>query len=293
MNDDIDDETPAIISGTLKLPKTVEITGKIVFLGTGTSVGVPSLGCDCPVCTGGHPRDQRTRCAIVLGLPEGNLLIDTPPDLRTQLLREGIGIVHAVAYTHSHADHLFGLDDLRLFPFYLGHPVPLYCEPSVERRIRHSYNYAFFESPVTHPGARPQLETRAIDEHQAFQVLGATVTPLRLNHGATQVLGFRVGDFAYCTDTNNIPETTLERLQGVQTFVIDALRHQPHPTHFGLEEAIEVSRRVGAKRTLLTHVSHDLGYEALQDQLPDGVELAYDGLQLPLVGHIGSMWLDN
>lgn len=293
MNDALDDETPPVISGTLRKPKTQQITGEIVFLGTGTSVGVPALGCDCAVCTGGHPRDQRTRCALVLGLPEGNLLIDTPPDLRTQLLREGVGIVHAVAYTHSHADHLFGLDDLRLFPFYLGHPVPLFCEESVERRIRHSYNYAFFESPVTHPGARPQLETRLIDAHTPFQVLGATVTPLRLHHGSTQVLGFRIGDFAYCTDTNEIPDESLRRLEGVHTFVIDALRRHPHPTHFSLDEAIAISRQVGARRTLLTHVSHDLGYADLQRELPPGVELAYDGLRLPLTGHIGKMWMDD
>lgn len=258
------------------------IEGKVVFLGTGTSVGVPALGCDCPVCTGGHPRDQRTRCAILLGLPAGNLLIDTPPDLRTQLLREDIGLVQAVAFTHAHADHLFGLDDLRLFPFYLGHPVPLYCEPAVEARIRHSYDYAFLTSPTTHPGARPQLEPRNIAPEKPFQVSGATVMPLRLLHGNLPVLGFRVGDFAYCTDTNQVPEETMTQLKGVRTFVIDALRLKSHPTHFSLDEALEIAAEVGAERTVLTHISHDLGYERIQPNLPEGVEMAYDGLEVPL-----------
>ena len=262
--------------------RTQDITGQVVFLGTGTSVGVPALGCDCDVCTSGHPRDQRTRCAIVIGLPEGNLLIDTPPDLRTQLLREGIGIVHAVAYTHSHADHLFGLDDLRLFPFYLGHPVPLYCESFVERRIRHSYDYCFFESPTTHPGARPQLQPVSITAGKPFEVLGATVQPLRLKHGRADVLGFRIGDFAYCTDTNQIPPETLAQLAGVKTFVVDALRPTSHPTHFSLDEAVEAARVLGAEQTFLTHMSHDLGYESLQAELPTGVEMAYDGLRVPL-----------
>lgn len=257
-----------------------DLRNRVVFLGTGTSVGVPALGCDCEICTGGHPRDQRTRCAIVLGLPEGNLLIDTPPDLRTQLLRERIGLIHAVAFTHAHADHLFGLDDLRLFPFRLGHPVPLYCEPEVEARIRHSYDYCFATSPTTHPGARPQLEPRTIDAESPFLTLGAEIVPLRLMHGAAPVLGFRIGDFAYCTDTNGVPEATLEQLRGVRTFVIDALRFRPHPTHFSVDEAIELAACVGAEQTWLTHMSHDIGYETLQSQLPPGVGLAYDGLRL-------------
>src|SRR6056297_1730510 len=255
--------------------RTQDITGQVVFLGTGTSVGVPALGCDCDVCTSGHPRDQRTRCAIVIGLPEGNLLIDTPPDLRTQLLREGIGIVHAVAYTHSHADHLFGLDDLRLFPFYLGHPVPLYCESFVERRIRHSYDYCFFESPTPDVVARAQPQPVSATPGKTFEVRGATVQPLRLKHGRADVLGFRIGDFAYCTDTNQIPPETLAQLAGVKTFVVDALRPTSHPTHFSLDEAVEAARVVGAEQTFLTHMSHDLGYEKLRAEVRESVGMAY------------------
>jgi phosphoribosyl 1,2-cyclic phosphate phosphodiesterase len=219
---------------------------------------------------------------VIIGLPEGNLLIDTPPDLRTQLLRERIGIVHAVAYTHAHADHLFGLDDLRLFPFYLGHPVPLYCEPRVERRIRHSYDYAFDAIPRTHPGAAPRLEIRSISL-EPFSVLGAEVIPLRLQHGPNlQVLGFRIGDFAYCTDTNQIADATFARLAGVRTFVIDALRPDPHPTHFSLDQAIAAAQRVGAEQTWLTHSSHELDYEATNQRLPPGIAMAYDGLRTSL-----------
>ena len=143
-----------------KQPLTTDITGTMILLGTGTSVGVPALGCRCPVCTGGDPRNQRSRASAILGLPEGNLLIDTSPDLRMQLLREGLGIVHAVAYTHEHTDHLMGFDDLRLFQFYLGHPVPIYCNSTVEERLRAAFAYAFDDGPTTHAGATPTSSPR-------------------------------------------------------------------------------------------------------------------------------------
>ena len=142
--------------------KTTDIRGQLVFLGTGTSVGVPCIGCGCPTCTSNNPKNKRTRCSLVLGLPEGNLLIDTTPDLRTQLLREQIGIVHAVLYTHDHADHVFGLDDVRLFPHYLGHALPVYCEDFVESRIRKSFDYAFTEDNHGYGGGVPQLDMRRI-----------------------------------------------------------------------------------------------------------------------------------
>jgi phosphoribosyl 1,2-cyclic phosphate phosphodiesterase len=265
-----------------KNPITSDIRGQMIVLGTGTSVGVPALGCGCDVCTSGDPRNQRTRCSLVLGLPEGNLLVDTPPDLRVQLLREGIGIIHAVLYTHEHADHLFGLDDLRLFPFYLGHPVPLYCEEQVERRIRHSFDYAFDNRLATHAGAIPQLTFRRITA-EPFCVLGAPVTPIRLKHGPQfDVLGFRFGNVAYCTDTNEIPAESWALLEGLDVLILDALRPRPHVTHFGLDEAISVAQRLRPKRTLFTHMSHELDYVQTNSRLPPGMELAYDGLRLPL-----------
>ena len=260
---------------------------EVIFLGTGTSVGVPVIGCDCSVCQSEDSRDNRTRCAIVVQIPTtetsqgGTLLIDTPPDLRAQLLREKIPLVHTILFTHEHADHIFGLDDVRLFPFRLGAPVPLYCESKVEDRIRHSFDYAFYDRKPTHPGATPQLVFHSIDSKNDFQVLGVNVTPIRLKHGPHfDVLGFRIGDFAYCTDTNEVPESSLAKLRGVKTLVIGALRHEEHPTHFNVEQAIELSRLVGAERTLLTHCGHNLGYVETMAALPPGVELAYDGLRI-------------
>ncbi len=265
-------------------PYTRDITGQMIFLGSGTSVGVPAIGCGCPVCRSDNPKNHRTRCGVVFGLPEGNLLIDTPPDLRSQLLREGIGIIHAVLYTHEHADHLFGLDDLRLMQFYLEGPVPLYCEASVEARIRKSFDYAFDPPDGLHVGGVPKLQPRPIGL-EPFEVLAARIVPVRLRHGPRfEVLGFRIGNIAYCTDTNGIAPDSMERLAGLDVLVLDCLRHKPHETHFGLEEALAISQKLQPKRTLLTHLSHDLEYEATNAMLPPGVELAYDGLQIPLTG---------
>jgi len=263
-------------------PVTTDIRGRLLLLGTGTSVGVPMIGCDCHVCTSPDPRNQRTRCAVVAGLPNGNLLIDTPPDLRVQLLRERIKIIDAVLYTHEHADHLFGLDDLRLMPFYLGHPVPLYCRETVERRIRHSFDYAFPKVEPTHHGAVPQLQFHRID-HDPFEVLGAQVLPILLEHGPRfTALGFRIGNIAYCTDTNGIPPESWSLLSDLEVLILDALRPRPHVTHFSLDEAVEVAQRLKPKRTYFTHVSHELDHAATNSQLPDGMELAYDGLSLLL-----------
>lgn len=259
-----------------------DITGRLVVLGSGTSVGVPAIGCDCPVCTSTNPKNYRTRCGLALGLPGGNLLIDTPPDLRQQLLREHIGVINAVLYTHEHADHIFGLDDLRLMQFYIGGPVPLYCEPKVEQRIRKSFDYAFQSAERLHTGAIPQLAPRTIGL-EPFDVLGVRVTPLRLEHGPqTPVLGFRFGNVAYCTDTCGIPAESMELIQNLDVLILDCLRREPHVTHFGMSQALEVVEKLRPKQTYFTHISHDLEHEATNAELPPGVELAYDGLELPL-----------
>ena len=265
----------------MRKPATTDVSGQLVFLGTGTSVGVPMIGCDCATCRSDNPKNNRTRCSLVLGLPEGNLLIDTAPDLRHQLLREQIGIIHATLYTHEHADHIFGLDDLRLFQFYLGGPVPLYCEEHVEERIRKSYDYAFSNVTRTHAGAAPALTFERITT-EPFEVLGARVTPLRLHHGNFPVLGFRFGNVAYCTDTNDIPAESMALLEDLDVLILDALRHKPHATHFGLAQAVDIAQKLRPKRTLLTHMSHDLEHEATNAELPAGIELAWDGLQVEL-----------
>lgn len=258
------------------------LRGRLVFLGTGTSHGVPVIGCDCTVCTGGAAKNQRTRCAVVLGLPEGNLLIDTPPDLRTQLLREGIGRIHAVAYTHEHADHLFGLDDLRIFAGYLKADLPIFCNAQVEQRIRRSFEYAFDPVARAYPaGGVPRLTFRPIDT-APFRVLGAELTPIRLHHGRYRVLGFRVGTLAYCTDVNEIPPDSEPLLRDLDVLVLDCLRRREHPTHFNLEQAVAVAQRLAPRRTLFTHVCHDLDHDATNAELPPGIELAYDGLRIDL-----------
>jgi phosphoribosyl 1,2-cyclic phosphate phosphodiesterase len=262
---------------------TTDIRGQMILLGTGTSVGVPMVGCGCDVCRSDNPRNRRTRCSVIVGLPGGNLLIDTSPDVREQLLREQIGIVHAVLYTHEHADHVFGLDDLRMMQFYLGGPVPLYCEPSVENRIRKSYDYAFTDAAHTHAGAVPQLAIRRIGL-EPFEVLGTQVKPIRLKHGRRfDVLGFRFGNVAYCTDVNEIPPDSMERLQGLDVLVLDALRPRGHATHFSLEEAIDVARQLSPRQTYFTHMSHELEHEATNAALPPFMSLAYDGLRIDLV----------
>lgn len=266
-----------------KQPNTIDISGKMILLGTGTSVGVPALGCSCDVCTSDHPRNKRSRASAILGLPEGNLLIDTSPDLRTQLLREKIGIVHAVAFTHEHSDHLMGFDDLRLFQFYLGHPVPVYCNEAVENRLRDAFDYVFDTRPATHVGATPSVDMHRI-ESDPFEVLGATLTPIPLKHGPRfDVLGFRIGDIAYCTDVSYIPKSSWPLLEGLDTLIIDALRFDPHITHLTVEQAIEVAQQLKPRQTFFTHCACRLDYDQVNAFAPDGIEMGYDGLQIPLV----------
>ena len=256
------------------------LTGRFLFLGTGTSVGVPVVGCDCATCTSKDPRNSRTRTSVALGLPEGTLLIDTTPDLRTQLLRERIGRVDAVLYTHDHVDHVYGLDDVRPLCFASGKPIPLLCEPRVGQRIRKAFDYAF-ETASVPGGGLPKVLFERIST-ASFDLLGARVLPLRLQHGSLDVLGFRFNNIAYCTDTNHIPDETRPLLADLDVLVLDCLRQASHPTHFSLEQALAEASRIAARRTLLVHMSHDIEHATLSAALPDGVELAYDGLELPL-----------
>jgi phosphoribosyl 1,2-cyclic phosphate phosphodiesterase len=265
----------------MKAIRTTDISGQLVILGTGTSVGVPAVGCPCAVCASDHPRNKRSRCSVMFGLPRGNLLIDTSPDLRAQLLREQIGIVHAVAYTHEHADHVMGFDDLRMMQFYLGGPVPVWCNQIVRDRLLKAFDYAFADREHTHVGAVPSVALHDIDG--PFETLGATVIPVPLEHGPRfQVLGFRIGNVAYCTDVKSIPETSKPLLQGLDALVLSALRPQPHPTHMNIEEAIAAGRELQARQTWFTHCSCNVDYETVSRQLPEGFALAWDGLRIPL-----------
>jgi phosphoribosyl 1,2-cyclic phosphate phosphodiesterase len=248
------------------------------FLGTGTSAGVPMVGCSCAVCRSSDPRNHRYRCSVLIATPAGNILIDTTPELRLQLIRAGVSVVHAVVYTHYHADHLFGLDDVRPLPKVIGGPVPLYCNAETEEVIRRVFSYAFPDSGEKALGYVPQLVFHQIAE-EPFTVLGQKITPIPLQHAWFNVLGFRIGDIAYCTDVNKIPERSWPLLEGLDTLVLDCLRYKPHPAHFSLTEALEVIARIRPQRALLTHMSHDIDHATVNSQLPPGVELAYDGLQ--------------
>lgn len=260
---------------------SAHVPRQLILLGTGTSTGVPMIGCHCEVCRSDNPRNHRTRTGVVIEAPHGNMLIDTPPELRLQLVREKVDLVHATLFTHGHADHMFGLDDLRLFGHYLKGPMPLYCEEVVEERIRTSFSYAFAEpDPDLHPGALPQLEFRRIGL-APFDLLGVTVRPIRLMHGKLPVLGFRVNDVAFCTDVSHIPDESWPLLENLDVLVIDALRDKPHPTHFSVGQSLEVIARARPRIAFLTHISHSLEYNTTNARLPPGVELAYDGLRIP------------
>jgi phosphoribosyl 1,2-cyclic phosphate phosphodiesterase len=240
------------------------------------------IGCDCAVCQSSNPRNHRYRCSVLIGTEQGNILIDTTPELRLQLLREKVKLVHAVLYTHHHVDHLFGLDDLRVFPLALKAALPIYCTREVEGVIRQAFSYIFEPEregfPIT---LLPKLEFHAIDE-KPFHVLGETVIPIPLIHSQFHVFGFRIGDVAYCTDVSKIPERSWCLLEGLDVFVVDALRPgNPHPSHFNLDQALATIERVKPKQAYLTHMAHTMDYESLIKTLPPGVAPAYDGLSFP------------
>jgi phosphoribosyl 1,2-cyclic phosphate phosphodiesterase len=252
------------------------------FLGTGTSVGVPMIGCDCAVCRSANPKNHRYRCSVLIGTPRGNLLIDTTPELRLQLLRADVKLVHAVVYTHYHVDHLFGLDDARLFPLLLKGPLPIYCADDVEGIIRKAFAYAFEDGAADLPaGWLPKLEFRRIDD-APFDVLSERLTPIPLKHGRFDVYGFRIGDVAYCTDVSHIPDRSWPLLEGLDVLVLDALRPgRPHPSHFSVEQALEAIERLRPRQAYLTHMSHAVDHDAVSATLPVNVALAYDGLSFP------------
>lgn len=254
---------------------------QLTFLGTGTSTGVPILGCTCDVCTSSDRRNRRNRTAALITTPNGRILIDTPPELRLELLNVGVGFAHAVLYTHYHADHLYGLDDLRQFPKHIGGPVPIYCADDVETVIRQSFGYIFGNDPFSTVTAYlPKVEFHRIKPGEAFQVLGQRVLPIELVHDKFRVLGFRMGDMAYCTDVNRIPEMSLQLLQDLDVLVLDALRFRPHPAHFGLDEALKMIEYLKPRRAYLTHLAHDMEHETVEQRLPAHIRVAYDGLTL-------------
>jgi len=251
---------------------------EILFLGTGTSHGVPMIGCDCVVCRSDDPRDNRLRPSIYITGDNGTqVLIDTTPDLRQQCLRERITRVDAVVYTHAHADHTLGFDELRRFNHLTKRPVPVFGDSATLDALRRTFSYAF-EKGAASGGGVPDASLTVIDG--PFAVGELRLQPLTVYHGSTPVLGFRIGGFAYLTDCNAVPEETMALLGGLDVLVLDALRHRPHHTHYSLSEAVAVAQRVGARSTLFTHMCHDLGHAATCAALPEGLSLAYDGLRI-------------
>lgn len=247
---------------------------RLTLLGTGTSHGVPVIGCECPVCCSGDPRNQRTRSSAAIQQGETTLLLDTATELRLQVLRAGLRRIDAVLYTHFHADHVSGLDDLKAFNAALGGPLPCYGNEITEASLRERYAYAFAGTPWI--GLIPHLTFTVARE--PFRLGGLELTPIPLIHGRIMSCGWRVGDIAYLTDTNGIPPGSRQLLGGLQVMVIDALRPRPHPTHFSIAEALEAIAELRPRRALLTHLNHEVDHAAVSAELPPGVELAYDGL---------------
>lgn len=252
---------------------------KLTFLGTGTSFGIPVVGCDCATCTSEDPRDDRTRHGALLELGEGRLLVDTPPELRLQLIAQEVDRVDAVWFTHTHADHVHGIDDLRVFTARRG-DMPAYVPREYRATLERHLEYIFDDSFKAPEGSsKPQIRLHDFDVGAAVQILGRDFTPVRVPHGGCSVYGFRVGELGYITDAKRLPPDAVELLRGVDVLVLNALWFgKPHGSHFNIEEAIDASRDVGASRTYLTHLTHRVRHAELLDRLPEGVMPAYDGL---------------
>lgn len=248
---------------------------RLTILGSGTSHGIPMIACACAVCTSPDQRDRRTRTSAVFSYDGYHVLVDTSPELRLQCVAWRITRVDALLYTHAHADHVVGLDDVRRFNDQLDAPLDVYGSAATLVRVEAMFGYAFADDP-DYPSAKPSLRPRAVTG--PFELLGRPVTPIPYRHGPTDVLGFRIGRIAYCPDCNFIPEESRALLADLDVLVLDALRRRPHATHFNLAQAVEEARRIGARRTYFTHIAHELGHAQTNAELPAGMELAYDGL---------------
>jgi phosphoribosyl 1,2-cyclic phosphate phosphodiesterase len=249
---------------------------RVTFLGTGTSTGVPVVGCSCRVCTSDDPRNKRLRQSVKIEAEGKTFLIDTTPDLRLQLLRSPVPRLDFLLFTHSHSDHLMGLDDIRPFNFRQREPIIAYANHPTAKAIRRAFSYIWDEHTQI-GGGKPQLELVEVSE--PFSHDGIAITPIPVEHGDWTILGFRIGNFAYITDTNGIPPASMELLHGVEILALDGLRPAPrHPTHFVVSEAVAVAKQISAKETWLIHLTHEVDHAAVEATLPDGIRLAWDGL---------------
>ena len=253
----------------------------VTILGCGSSSGTPAIGCTCRTCLSDDPRNQRTRASSVVEINGVTLLIDTSSDLRQQALRAGLTRLDAVLYTHPHADHLNGIDDLRAFCYLQRGAIPLFGNPFTMRNIHERFDYCFLP-PGLH-WDKPVLE--AHDVLGPFSVRGVTVTPIPLLHGRWPIYGWRIGRFAYLTDVSTIPEESWPLLRDLDLLLLDCLKMEPYPTHFGFHQALDAAQRIGARRTVLIHMTHELEYHATNALCPAGVELAYDGLRIAVMDY--------
>lgn len=256
---------------------------RLTFLGTGTSFGVPQIGCACAVCRSADPRDRRTRVGAVIETDGGTrLLVDTPPELRLQLIACGIDRVDAVLYTHAHADHVHGIDDLRAVSV-RGGALPIYGSPETMEVLSQRFDYIFDDAMRPLPGtSKPEGRAHVLHDGETVTIGDARVTAIEVPHGPTEVFGYRVGPLAYVTDAKALPERALELLRGVRVLVLNALWRTEHPTHLSIPQAVEAARRVGAERTYLVHLTHKTSHAELEAELPDDVRPAYDGLTVEI-----------
>ena len=248
---------------------------QLTILGSGTSHGIPMIGCSCAVCGSSDPRDRRHRTAALFSYDGCHVLVDTPPELRLQCVACGVRRVDAILYTHYHADHIVGLDDVRCFNGLQGEAITLYGDAETLERIRRIFAYAFEEDP-DYPSSKPELATAALDG--PLHLGGREIIPVPLMHGSLPVFGYRIGDMAYCTDCNSIQDESRALLRDLDVLVLDACRIRPHPTHFNLDQAVAEALRIGAKRTYFTHIAHEIKHAETDARLPEGMALAYDGL---------------
>jgi phosphoribosyl 1,2-cyclic phosphate phosphodiesterase len=250
--------------------------GTITVLGSGTSMGVPTIGCDCAVCFSTDPHDRRTRPSILVQYEGHSVLIDTTPDFREQAIRERITKIDAVLYTHTHADHILGLDDLRPLSFHRPKKIPLYARADHATLLRTMFRYVFDADYKF--GGLPQVELK--DLNGPVELFGATFQPVPVVHGDTEIFGFRFGSAAYLTDFSTVPESSLEQLGGLDIVFLDALRYRPHPTHSTIEQSLKIVERLQPRQAYFTHICHDLPHEETNSSLPEHVRLAHDGLKL-------------
>ena len=250
---------------------------RITFLGTGTSQGVPVITCGCEVCTSSDQRNKRLRTSVLIETDDKTFVIDSGPDFRYQMLRAGVKDLDAIIYTHEHKDHIAGLDDIRPFNYLLNKTIDIYADHRVQDALRREFNYIFSE--VKYHGL-PQIKLHTLT-NEVFNIGNTSIQPLEIMHFRLPILGFRIGDFTYITDAKTISVETVEKIKGTKILVINALQITEHISHFTLAEAIDFAQEIGAETTYLTHISHNLGlHEGVESNLPAGIKLAYDGLQL-------------